>query len=79
MFELFNAESDPLTGSWEHHTRSYENDDHLRKFLDVTPQQAQCMWERFDLEVGAYHKEDHVHDSRNINDEEHNHLSLFKE
>jgi hypothetical protein len=51
MFETFNAAVDPVSVSWELNTRSYENDDLLRKFLDATPQQAQRMWERFDCKV----------------------------
>jgi hypothetical protein len=78
MFETFNAGVDPVTGSCERHTCSYENDDLLRKFLDATPQQVQRMWEWFDLKVDACHKEDHIRDIRNRNDKEHNRLFLFK-
>jgi hypothetical protein len=43
MFETFNAEVDPITGSWERENRSYVNDDLLLKFLNATPQQVKNM------------------------------------
>jgi hypothetical protein len=70
MFETFNAASDPVAGSWEHHTRSYENDDMLRAFLDSTPQQVPYMLDWFDLEVDACHKEDNIRYIRKSNEKE---------
>jgi hypothetical protein len=79
MFETFNVAVDPVAGSWERETRSYEHDGMLLKFLDATPQQVQRMWDRFDREVDVCHPEDNIRDIRSINNKEHNRLSLFRE
>jgi hypothetical protein len=47
--------------------------------MDATLEQVENMWMGFDHELASWGTEDHIHNTRNSTDKEHNRLPLFKE